>query len=372
MRMRTIAALAVALACAAALQAQKLEKWEIGPFTRPAAGDPVIAPRADTTFMDPIRKEPAHWEILHTFNPAAIVRDGKIYVLYRAEDNTGKMKIGGHTSRVGMAESTDGIHFTRRAEPVFYPANDDQKVREWSGGVEDPRIVESEDGTYVLTYTQWNGRNYYCAAVATSKDLLHWKKHGPLFWDASDGKYRTLEYKSAGILTGLDKAKGRLIAAKIDGKYWMYWGEVHVRLATSTDLIHWQPVEGKNGNPVVLLSARPGHFDSSFPEMGPPPVLTDAGIVAIYNGKNRDHGGSKELGPGAYAAGEALFDARNPQHLIARAADPVLKPEMPYEKTGQYVAGDTFTEGLVYYQGKWFLYYGCADTVVGVAIAPGK
>ena len=365
-------ALAVAFGCAVTLQAQSPENWEIAPFTRPAAGNPVIVPRADTTFVDPIRKEPVHWEILHTFNPAAIVRNGKIYVLYRAEDNSGKMEIGGHTSRVGLAESTDGIHFTRRSEPAFFPANDDQKAREWTGGVEDPRIVESEDGTYVLTYTQWNGRDYYSAAVATSKDLLHWKKHGPLFWDASGGKYRTLKYKSAGILTHLDKARGRLIAAKIDGKYWMYWGEVQIRLATSTDLIHWQPVEDKNGNPVVLLSARPGHFDSSFPEMGPPPVLTDRGIVAIYNGRNLDRGGSAELGPGAYAAGEALFDAGSPQKQIARAADPVLKPEMPYEKTGQYVAGDTFTEGLVYYHNQWFLYYGCADSFVSVAIAPGK
>ncbi len=61
-----------------------------------------------------------------------------------------------HTSRLGLAESADGIHFTRRAEPVFFPAEDDQKAREWPGGVEDPRIVEREDGTYVLTYTQWN------------------------------------------------------------------------------------------------------------------------------------------------------------------------------------------------------------------------
>ena len=116
----------------------------------------MIAPRPESTFIDPILKAPAHWEALHTFNPAAIVRDGKMVVLYRAEDDSGAMEIGGHTSRLGLAESKDGIHFTRRAEPVFFPAEDDQKAREWPGGVEDPRIVESEDGTYVLTYTQWN------------------------------------------------------------------------------------------------------------------------------------------------------------------------------------------------------------------------
>lgn len=373
MKIRMMLALAVAFGCSVALRAQSLGNWEIAPFTRPAAGNPVITPRTDTTFVDPIRKEPVHWEILHTFNPAAIVRNGKIYVLYRAEDNSGTMEIGGHTSRVGLAESTDGIHFTRRSEPAFYPANDDQKEREWTGGVEDPRIVESEDGTYVLTYTQWNGRDYYSAAVATSRDLLHWKKHGPLFWDASGGKYRTLKYKSAGILTRLDKAKGRLIAAKINGKYWMYWGDGPIRLATSDDLIHWTPLEDAAGKPLVMLDTRTHHFDSNLAEMGPPPVLTKDGIVIIYNGMNQTDGsGDPELGPGAYAAGEALFDAKDPTQLLARLEHPVLKPEMPYEKTGQYVAGDTFTEGLVYYHNQWFLYYGCADSFVSVAIAPGK
>ena len=371
MKIYTKLALGLALVCTVGLQAQTLESWEIGPFTRPASGNPVISPRPESTFADPIRKVPVHWEKLHTFNPAAIVRDGKIYVLYRAEDDRGKMEIGGHTSRVGMAESTDGIHFTRRAEPVFFPAEDSQQSREWWGGVEDPRIVESEDGTYVLTYTQWNGTTY-SAAVATSKDLLHWTKYGPLFWDASGGKYRDMKYKSAGIVTRLDKEKGRLIATKIDGKYWMFWGEVTIRLATSTDLIHWTPVEDAQGTPIVMLSARPSHFDSDFPEMGPPAVMTDAGIVFIYNGRNKDHGGDPALGPGAYAAGEALFDGKNPARLLERAEAPVLKPELPYEKTGQYVAGDTFTEGLVYFHKQWFLYYGCADKLVSVVIAQQK
>jgi predicted GH43/DUF377 family glycosyl hydrolase/lysophospholipase L1-like esterase len=310
------------------------------------------------------------WEALHTFNPAAIVRDRKVYVLYRAEDNSGSMQIGMHTSRLGLAESVDGIHFTRRAAPVFYPAEDDQKAREWPGGVEDPRIVELEDGTYVLTYTQWN-RQTYSVGIATSPDLEHWTKHGPAFLTAAGGKYASLKYKSAGIVTRLDRTKGRLIAAKIDGKYWMYWGEGYIHLATSDDAIHWTPVENAKGEPVELLKPRAGHFDSTFPETGPPPVLTDKGIVVLYNGKNATSGGDPALGANAYAAGEALFDARDPKHLIAQTDQPVLKPELPYEKTGQYAAGTTFAEGLVFFHGRWFLYYGCADSLVSVAIAAG-
>jgi beta-1,2-mannosidase len=355
------------LVCAATVRAQDLPSWVIGPFTRPAEGNPILTPKPESKFTDPILKAPARWEALHTFNPAAIVRDGKVYVLYRAEDNSGAMEIGGHTSRLGLAESADGIHFTRMGEPVFYPADDDQKAREWPGGVEDPRIVEREDGTYVLTYTQWN-RETYSVGIATSRDLKHWTKYGPAFLSAAGGKYAHLKYKSAGIVTQV--VKDRLIATKINGMYWMYWGEGAIHIATSADLIHWTPVEGTNGEPAELLRPRAGHFDSTFPETGPPPVLTSAGIVVIYNGKNAASGGDPQLGPNAYAAGEALFNAMNPTHLLTQTERPVLKPELPYEKTGQYAAGTTFAEGLVYFHNQWFLYYGCADSLVAVATAP--
>jgi predicted GH43/DUF377 family glycosyl hydrolase len=359
--------MACAIGLAAAAQTSATQSaWTMGPFTRPASGNPVISPNPASTFDDPIRHAPVHWEALHTFNPAAIVRNGKVYVLYRAEDNSGTMQIGMHTSRLGLAESSDGIHFTRSAAPVFYPAEDAQKEREWPGGVEDPRLVESEDGTYVLTYTQWN-RKTYSVGIATSRDLLHWTKYGPSFAEAAHGKYANLKYKSAGIVTQL--SSGRLVAARIQGKYWMYWGEGAIHLATSADLIHWSPVEDAQGQPVELLRPRAGHFDSTFPETGPPPVLTKAGIVILYNGKNATEGGDPALGPNAYAAGEALFDANHPSHFLAQTDAPVLKPELPYEKTGQYAAGTTFAEGLVFFHDQWFLYYGCADSLVAVAIA---
>ncbi len=344
--------------------AQSAGVWQIGPFVRPPGAMAVIAPKKDSSFVSPTDGKAVHWEALHTFNPAAIVRNGKIYVLYRAEDDSGEMRIGLHTSRLGLAESEDGIHFTRRPTPVLYPDNDAEKEREWPGGCEDPRIVESEDGTYVLTYTQWN-RKKTDVGIATSKDLIHWQKHGPAL--GTEGKYGALSYKSAGIVTRV--VKDRLIAAKIKGKYWMYWGEIAIRLATSDDLIHWKVVEDAQGDAVKVLEKRAGRFDSSFPEVGPPPVLTAKGIVALYNGKNAEAGGDPALGANAYAAGEALFSADDPAKLLARTDAPVFKPELAFEKTGQYAAGTTFTEGLVWFRGRWFLYYGCADSMVGVAIA---
>ncbi|MGA2148033.1 MAG: glycoside hydrolase family 130 protein [Bryobacteraceae bacterium] len=360
-----IVLLAAVWAWLAAVSADETAGWQIGPLARPVT-EAVIAPDRDSLFQDPISGRPVRWEALHTFNPAAIVRHRKIYVLYRAEDDTGEMRIGLHTSRLGLAQSEDGIHFRRRPEPVLYPDNDSEKEREWPGGCEDPRIVESQDGTYVLTYTQWNRRRTD-AAIASSKDLVHWIKHGPAL--GTEGKYAALSYKSAGIVTRVDR--GRVIAARIGGKYWMYWGEGVVRLATSTDLVHWNVVEDARGEAVAVLAKRAGRFDSSFPETGPPPLVTRKGIVVLYNGKNAAEGGDPALGVGAYAAGEALFAAEDPSKLLARTDRPVFQPELPFEKTGQYAAGTTFAEGLVWFGNKWFLYYGCADSMVGVAVADG-
>lgn len=352
--------LAMLIAPSAALCQQS---WTIAPFQRPVTA-PVITPNPQSVFFDPLRQQTVHWEALNTFNPATVVRNGKIYVLYRAEDDTGPKIIGMHTSRLGLASSDDGVHFTRSATPVFYPADDAQKDREWPGGVEDPRVVEAPDGSYVLTYTQWN-RKTTSIGVATSKDLVHWTKYGPAFLPSDRPAFHS--YKSSSIVTQL--VDGHLVAAKIHGKFWMYWGEVEIHLATSPDLIHWTAIENGKGDPTVLLKRRAGLFDSGFPEVGPPAVLTKNGIVLIYNGKNGASKGVAGLDPGAYSVGEALFSADYPAKLLKRTNEPVFRPELPFERSGQYPTGTTFAEGLVFFKAKWFLYYGCADSFVGVAVA---
>jgi beta-1,2-mannosidase len=349
----------------AAPETAKVARWMLGPFSRPENAQPVITARPESVFTDPILNKPVHWEALHTFNPAVVVRKGKIYVLYRAEDDSGTMQIGMHTSRLGLAMSEDGVHFTREAAPVFYPAKDTEQAREWPGGTEDPRIVETPDGEYVMTYTQWN-RETYRVGIATSPDLHTWTKHGPAF---GMGKWGGLKYKSAGIVTEC-VTKGRCIAAKIDGHYWMYWGEGEIHLATSDDLVHWTPVEGANGQPQVLMRARRRRFDSGLPEVGPPPVLTKDGIVLVYNGKNSAEADrDPALAPGTYSVGQALFAADDPSRLLARTERPFFRPELQWEQSGQYAAGTTFAEGLVWLRGRWLLYYGCADSRVGVAMS---
>lgn len=305
------------------------------------------------------------WEEMATFNPAALVRHDTVFVLYRAEDTSGEAKIGHHTSRIGLAWSNDGLRFTRRAQPVLYPDNDAQRTNEWPGGVEDPRVVETEDGTYVLTYTQWN-REVPRLAVATSRDLVRWEKHGPAFAKAAGGKYLRTESKSGAILSRMDGE--RMIAAKVDGKYWMYFGVPNILVATSDNLIDWTPLEDANERPVEVLSPRPGYFDSWLVEPGPPALLTERGIVLLYNAGNSERYGDRSLPARVYTAGQALFDARNPVKLLERTAEPFLRPTEAYERTGQYVEGTTFVEGLVRFNARWYLYYGTADSRVGVAV----
>jgi predicted GH43/DUF377 family glycosyl hydrolase len=344
---------------------QQDKSWMLGPFERPENAQAIISPNDQSRWIDAMTGQSVKWESMATFNPAAIVKDGKIHVLYRSEEKLGELEIGGHTSRLGLAISEDGISYRRKPAPVFFPKDDNQKEFEWPGGTEDPRIVETDDGLYVLTYTQWN-REFPRLAVATSKDLQTWEKHGPIFKDFKEGKHHNRETKSGAIVTELKD--GKLVAAKIRGKYWMYFGVPHIWLATSEDLIHWEPIETIDGNLAPVLSPRPGFFDSWLVEAGPPPLLTEHGIVVLYNAGNQQHIGVKDLGNRIYTAGQALFSKDEPWKLLDRTEQPFLKPELPFEKSGQYVDGTTFVEGLVYFQGAWYLYYGTADSMVGVTI----
>ena len=350
------------------VQAQNsaLPVWALGPFKRPAGVNPVISPDSTTRFYDVLRNRNIDWESNDTFNPAAIVRNNKVYVLYRAEDKSG-IRIGERTSRIGLAESSDGMTMKRGLKPVLYPGKDAQQQFEWPGGCEDPRIGVTPEGTYLILYTQWNGKTPRLGA-ATSRDLKTWKKHGPIFETAYQGKYLNMASKSASILTKL--VDGKLVITKVNGKYWIYWGEHHVYAATSTDLVNWAPVLDQTGELAILMSPRKGYFDSDLTECGPPAVLTAKGIVLLYNGKNLPaEGRDQKYTANSYCAGQALFSATAPGQFIARLDQPYLIPSEPFEKSGQYPAGTVFTEGLVFFKNQWLLYYGCADSRVGVAVA---
>jgi predicted GH43/DUF377 family glycosyl hydrolase len=283
------------------------------------------------------------FESAGTFNPAVIEKDGKIVMLYRAQDKQG-------TSRLGYAVSEDGIHFKRSTHPVFGPEASYEK----GGGTEDPRLVEVK-GTYYLTYTGYNnvdgvgpGKRDAQLCLATSQDLIHWVRQGVIL-PAYRGAWNVGWTKS-----------GAILPEKVNGKYWMYYfgdgsdtgGQMGV--ASSDDLLHWASALDR-----PVLSPRPHHFDSKLTEPGPPPVITSQGILLVYNGADDNL---------VYSTGWVLFDKVDPTRVIARADKPMFHPVETWEKIGQ-VPNVVFVEGLVRRGNRWLFYYGGADKDIGAAAA---
>lgn len=161
------------------------ENWALTGFTKIDRINPIMQPSSVPSFSCPVSKKLVNWEERNVLNPSAVVKDGKVYMIYRAQDNA-------MTSRLGLAVSEDGLHFIKEPRPVLFPEQGDFKKYEWPGGVEDPRIVESEDGTYILTYTSYDGK-VARLCLATSKDLRNWKKYGPAL---SEAKYKDMWSKS--------------------------------------------------------------------------------------------------------------------------------------------------------------------------------
>lgn len=370
--MKTIRLLCLLLFAGTLTVAQE-KPWMLGPFKKQAAVNPVLKPQA-TLFYDSLLGRMVGWEAQDVFNPAAVVKDGKVCLLYRAEDTVKKYA---GTSRIGLAVSTDGFRFNTSPHPVLYPRRDALLAFENEGGVEDPRIVEDESGRYIMTYTAYDGITARLC-VASSTDLKQWAKHGSAFAKAENGKYVSYWSKSGSIVCR--EVAGKLVAAKINGKYWMYWGESNIYAASSTNGIDWEPIPEPDASKrtydtlrkyetfKIVFGPRTGRFDSYLVEPGPPALLTKDGIVFLYNSRNDPSQGDTSLAPGTYAAGQILLDPNDPLKVKDRCQTYFLKPDMPYEISGQ-VNHVCFVEGLVSFKGSWFLYYGTADSKIAVAVA---
>ncbi|HEX5167879.1 MAG TPA: glycoside hydrolase family 130 protein [Cyclobacteriaceae bacterium] len=329
--------------------------------------NPIVRADSNYTFLCPMKNKLVRWQKADVFNPAAIVKDGKVMLLYRCEDNPAA-HLGGRTSRIGLAESADGIRFRKFPTPVLYPGKDDFSQYDAPGGCEDPRVVVTEGGMYVMTYTSWNYETPRLS-IAFSRDLITWEKKGPAFEKAYEGKFKNIASKSGSILT--KRAGNNFVAAKVNGRYWMYWGELGVNLAWSENLYDWFPELNEHGGLHYLIEPRKGKFDSNLTECGPPALITEEGVVLIYNGKNSDseENATRDFPRGTYSVGRVVFNSQDLRMVVDRSEKPFLYPTLPHEVQGQYKAGTTFAEGLVFFKGKWFLYYGTADSFVGLTVA---
>lgn len=317
-------------------------EWAMGPFVK--SDKPVLSPTAESVFDCPIEKRSVQWERQNVYNPAAVVRDNKVYLLYRADDGP-KGTAWGRTCRIGMAWSEDGRTFTRQGKPVLFPDEDACKPYEWEGGCEDLHIVEDESGTYYMNYTAWNGKRD-ALLVATSNDLVHWTKHGPAF--AKLAPERVFGTRSGVVVTR--REGDRLIAQKIDGKYLMMMSHT-CELAVSENLIDWKPL-GK----AVWKGSAPGLFDSGSREAGAIALEQPDGILLFYNGGN-----------GGWSLGQALVSRQDCITVLQRLDEPFIKPEFAWELEG-FIANTCVANGLVPFQGEWLLYYGAADHQIGLAI----
>lgn len=336
------------------------------PFLKLDSVNPVMQP-GNLTFPSPIIRTRVKWESKNVYNPAVAIKNDTLFMLYRAQDSAG-------CSRIGLARSIDGIHFIRNNTPVLYPDEDEYKKYEWPGGCEDPRLVEDSAGTYYLTYTAYDGKTARLM-MAVSTDLYHWKKHGPVF---QDKQYENMWSKSGSIISTY--ANSKITAVKINNLYWMYWGDKYIWTATSTDLIHWSPQKqtpDKNFDSVyagykiadlkIAVPTRNKNYDCDIVESGPPAMLTEDGILLIYNSRNVPACGDTSLQEGTYTVSQVLFNKNQPAEIIDRMNNYFLKPEQPYEFSGE-VNNVCFAEGLAFYKNKWWLYYGTADSKIAVAV----
>jgi beta-1,4-mannooligosaccharide/beta-1,4-mannosyl-N-acetylglucosamine phosphorylase len=180
-----------------------------------------------------------------------------------------------------------------------------------------------------------------------------------------------------GAAGDLDVRNGVIFPERIDGRYarldrpnrigfesGVTSGD-EIRLSLSDDLVDWEPV-----GPV--MSGRLHYWDELIGP-GPPPVKTRDGWLLVY------HGIATHLaGACIYQAGAALLDLEDPKHVLSRTRDNVLEPREPYETTGQ-VPNVVFPSGMVVDEfdadgfatpdSRVLVYYGAADTCVGVATA---
>ncbi|MBO8126462.1 MAG: glycosidase [Firmicutes bacterium] len=292
--------------------------------------------------LSPVKEH--DWESTYVLNSAAIRLGGKIYLLYRA---FGDQKV----SSIGLAVTNDGFHISERLpEPIFVP-----ETQEESAGVEDPRIVRIGDRLY-MTYTAYDGVVPQIALASISVDdflARRWEK-----WERLGLAFPNFPNKDAVIFP-----------EKINGRYAMYH-----RVAPSIWLSYADSIQcpwPKTGHKIIMGPRYGMLWDAIKIGAGAQPLKTRHGWLLIYHGVDYAiH----------YSLGVMLVSLDDPSNLIYRSPNPILTPEEEYEKgvKGQvWVPNVVFTCGavpardtdLLEDDDEVLVYYGAADTFIGVAKA---
>lgn len=281
--------------------------------------------------------EPPTWPypVNSVINPGAtILPNGETLLLVRVEDRSG-------LSHLTVARSADGLTDWSVGPTASLMCDLSSAEERW--GIEDPRITQIGDD-YLIAY----------------KGL---SRHGPLVRLARTRDFAAFE--SLGTISHPEDKDAALFSATFAGRYAMLhrpvsaWagGEAHIWISFSPDLVHW-------GEPRALIETRRGgYWDQVKVGTGPPPLPTTEGWLVMFHGAKSTASGL------LYRAGLALLDLDDPTRVLARADEWVFGPETPYELSGD-VAGVVFPTGWVLLDdGTLQIYYGAADTSVGVARA---
>jgi predicted GH43/DUF377 family glycosyl hydrolase len=267
------------------------------------------------------------------FNPGATEINGETLLLVRVEDLRG-------FSHLTTARSRDGRTGWQVAEEPTLQPNSHSQEEQW--GLEDPRIVLLEEPKeYAVTYVSFS-RGGPLVSLATTKDFVTFTKHGALL---------PPEDKDASLFPRRFGGRFALIHRPI------IRGEAHVWISFSPDLKHW-------GDHQILLPTRPGWWDCHRVGLACQPVETSEGWLILYHGVRTTTAGA------TYRVGLALLDLEEPWKVIRRSEEWVTGPRAPYERIG-HVPDVVFPTGAVldWKADEFRVYYGAADTAVGLCIA---
>ncbi len=279
-----------------------------------------------------LRPLPEHgWERSAVFNCGAIGKDGVFHLIYRACDLPSHDRFGDYVSRMGHAISLDGVDFVRHDGPVFEGEGAQERR-----GVEDPRIVQVEnENTFYMMYTAYGARfdGDFRISMASSEDLVNWSR--------------------LGVVLDEPNKDASLFPAKVNGRYAMLhrrWPDIW--MAFSDDLVTWT-------DHTVVMKTVPNSWESERIGIAGPPFRTPHGWALVYHGVDPSN---------TYRLGWALLDSADPTRVICRQSEPILEPELEWERVG-WVPNVVFSCGQVVAGGVVYVYYGAADTSIGVAAA---
>jgi predicted GH43/DUF377 family glycosyl hydrolase len=310
---------------------------------------PILTPRPDVD-----------WEGVAVFNPSVIKDGEKFIMLYRTYPK-GTVELGSkpfrpgkylanQKSNIGYAQSVDGINFERRDTPLIAPSESYDMF-----GCEDPRVTKIDD-TFYITYTAIDSplddsskKPNVRIALATTKDFVTITKHG-IIGPSKQSKAAaffpsTINGKVALVMTvSSDTTKSHIVI-----RYFNTFDEL---LEKSVE--GWQKfLEISEANAVLKTY----NWLHRGPELGAVPILTDKGWLLIFSAESMSD---------TWTVSAALLDKDDPTKLVARATGYLLQPATDYERNG-LVPYVTFPEGAVIVGDELYVYYGCADSVIGLA-----